>query len=101
VLYTSAMKGTRNRRWIALGADGRHTTLGAQSDPSDDELARLEAELAREGLGAWLAVAEGDYWKPKTRMTLLQVRCIGNPEGTWESAVAAFIERRQASLQAA
>jgi hypothetical protein len=34
-------------------------------------------------------------------MTLLQVRRIGSPKGTWESAVAAFIERRQASLQAA
>jgi hypothetical protein len=49
VLYSRIMKGIHNRRWIALGADGRHITLGGYSDPSDDELAQLESELAREG----------------------------------------------------
>ena len=101
VLQLPFMRVSSNRRWIALGVDGRHITLGGHSDPSDDELARLEAELAREGIGAWLAVAEGDYWKPRTRVRLLQVRCLGTPEGTWESAVAAFTERRETSLHAA
>jgi hypothetical protein len=34
-------------------------------------------------------------------MTLLQVRCIGKPKGTWDSAVAAFNERRKSDLHAA
>jgi hypothetical protein len=96
------MQRTRNRRWIALGADGRHITLGCHTDPSETEIGRLEAELGRQGVGgAWLAVAERDYWKPRTRMSLLMVRSIGNPDGTWEGAEAAFFERRQASLQPA
>jgi hypothetical protein len=98
----SPMRSARTRRWIALGADGGHITLGCHSDPSETDIARLEAELDRQGVGgAWLAVAEGDYWKPRTRMTLMMVRCIGNPEGTWEKAVAVFLDRRQASLQPA
>jgi hypothetical protein len=98
----SPMRSVRDRRWIALGADGRHITLGCHSDPSDAEIAHLEAELGRQGVGgAWLAVAEGDYWKPRMRVTLLKVRTVGNPDGTWEKAVAAFLDRRQASLQPA
>jgi hypothetical protein len=34
-------------------------------------------------------------------MSLLMVRSIGNPDGTWERAETAFFERRQASLQPA
>lgn len=45
------MRSPRNRRWIALGADGRHITLGCHSDPSEDDIARLEAELGRQGVG--------------------------------------------------
>ncbi len=95
------MPRTREKRWIALGPDGRHITLGRHSDPTEDEIGRLEAALREEVTGAWLAVAEGDYWNPKAGMTLLMVRSIGNPTGAWEQAVAAFKERRQVSLQPA
>jgi hypothetical protein len=95
------MRRTREKRWIAIGADGRHITMGRHSDPTEDEIGRLEAGLREQGIGAWLAVAEGDYWNPKARMTLLMVRSIGRPEGVWEQAVTAFNERRQDSLQPA
>jgi hypothetical protein len=58
------MKGTRNHRWIAPGADG-------------------------------------DYWNPRMRMRLLQVRVIGKLDGNWESAVTALTERWEARLRAA
>jgi hypothetical protein len=99
--YASFMPRTREKRWIALGADGRHVTLGRHSDPTEDEIDRLETNLREQGIGAWLAVAEGAYWNPKARMTLLMVRSIGNPAGAWEQAAAAFNERRQDSLQPA
>jgi hypothetical protein len=96
------MRSPRNRRWIALGVDGRHITLGCHSDPSEAELSQLEGELGRQGVGgAWLAIAAGDYWKAGTRMTLLMVRSIGDPDGTWAEAEAAFLKRRQAALQPA
>jgi hypothetical protein len=101
VRYTPIMPSTREKRWVALGTDGRHITLGPHSDPTEDEIGRLEAALRAEGTGARLAVAEGDYWNPKVRMTLVMVRSIGNPTGPWEQAVAAFKERRQVSLQPA
>lgn len=101
-VFASPMQRIRNRRWIALDADGRHIAQGCHSDPSETDIARLEAELGRQGIGGvWLAVAEGDYWKPRTRMSLLMVRSIGSPDRTWKSAEAAFFERRQASLQPA
>jgi hypothetical protein len=62
------MTRTREKRWVALGTDGRHITLGRHSDPTEDEIGRLEAALRAKGTGAWLAVAEGDYWNPKARM---------------------------------
>jgi hypothetical protein len=95
------MARTRERRWIALGADGRHITLGRHSDPTEDEIGRLEATLRDSGAGAWLAVAEGNYWNSRVQMTLLMVRSIGSPAGEWEQAAAAFEERRQMSLQPA
>jgi hypothetical protein len=96
------MRSARNRRWITLGVDGRHIILGCHSDPSEAEISQLEAELGQQGVGgAWLAVAEGDYWKAGTRMTLLMVRSIGNPDATWAEAEAAFFKRRQAGLQPA
>jgi hypothetical protein len=95
------MRRSREKRWIAVGVDGRHITLGRESDPSEAEICEVEAKLRDQGIGAWLAVAEGDYWNPKGHMTLLMVRRLGNPTGPWGQAVAAFNERRQESLQAA
>ncbi len=95
------MSRLREKRWIALGADGRYVTLGRNSDPSDIEISQVEAKLNEQGLGGWLAVAEGDYWNPRARMTLLNVRRLGNPAGAWEEAVLAFNQRRQDNLSAA
>ena len=95
------MPRLREKRWIALGSDGRHVTLGRHSNPTDAEIGEVETKLVQQGLGGWLAVAEGDYWNPKQRMTLLMVRRLGAPAGEWEHAVSAFNERRQTSLQAA
>jgi hypothetical protein len=73
-VFVDPMQRTRNRRWVALDADGNHIALGCHSDPSETNIARLEAELGRQGIGdVWLAVAEGDDRKPRMKMSLLMV----------------------------
>jgi hypothetical protein len=37
------------RRWIVLGTDGRHVSLGRDSDPSPEEIEAAEAALLAQG----------------------------------------------------
>ncbi|KAA2213191.1 hypothetical protein [Teichococcus oryzae] len=81
---------SRERRWLILSEDGRHVWLGRYSDPSEEEIASAEASLAAQSLGGYVAVAEGDYWSRKARMTLLPVRPLGGPRIPFEQASDAF-----------
>jgi hypothetical protein len=67
------------RRWIVLGEDGRHVTLGRDSDPAEAEIAAAEAALRAQGPHGWLAVAEGDLWSGRNSARLLMVRALGEP----------------------
>lgn len=87
------------RRWIVLGEDGRHVTLGRHTDPTEAEIAAAEQALSAKGLHGWLAVAEGDYWEKRGRVSLLMVRRLGQPRTAFESAATAFDAHRQRSLQ--
>ena len=49
----------RERRWIVLGEDGRHVTIGRHSDPADSEIANLEQSLGDQGLNGWLVIVDG------------------------------------------
>lgn len=85
----------RERRWLVLGADGRHVWLGRATDPSTGEVAQAEQALAAQGTSGWLAVSEGDYWAVGEPMTLLIVRPLGGPSRDgWEQAVRTFEELR-------
>ena len=57
----------RERRWIVLAENGQHSTVGRQTDPTEDELARAAEALKQIGMGGWLAVTEGHYHHPKSR----------------------------------
>lgn len=92
--------GVRERRWIILGDDGRHVTAGRATDPTDDEISRAGAALAAAGIGGWLAVLEGDYFRRNARMTVLCVRRIAGPDADWTVAEAAFLSLRKARLAA-
>lgn len=100
---TRAARQTRGgeRRWIVLGEDGRHVTLGRHRDPSEAEIASAEKALAAQGLHGWLAVAEGDYWAKRRKVSLLMVRPLGTPRTAFDVAAAAFEALRRRVLQPA
>lgn len=52
------MDRDHERRWIILGEDGRFTTLARTSDPTEAEIAEVEAAMRAQGVAGWLAVME-------------------------------------------
>lgn len=88
---------TRERRWIVLGDDGRHATLGRHSDPSEEEITQAGDALRAVGQGGWLAVTEGVYYS-RGPLSVMMVREIAEPRQPWESAVAAFHSKRAQTL---
>ena len=90
------MSGThhKEKRWIILGDDGRHVTVGRHSDPTEDELAAAAAGLKAAGRGGWLAVTEGQYYS-RSRLTVMMVRELAPAREPWDVAVAAFHAARK------
>jgi hypothetical protein len=91
----------RDRSWIVLAEDGRHVSLGRASDPDAAELASLTDGLTAQNLGGWLAVMQGDYYGGRVAPSLLLVRALTPVSVDWESAVAAFQQKRVQALSAA
>lgn len=54
-------------RWIVLGPDGRHLSLGRHCEPPEDEIRRAEAALRAAGTSGWLALARGGPASARTR----------------------------------
>lgn len=84
-------------RWIILGIDGRHVTLGRHTDPSPDELAQIEANLATQGLAGWLTVMKGGYYT-RQKPSLMMVRPLCDPQRPFAEAVDAFHAARKTAL---
>ncbi len=84
-------------RWVVLGTDGRHVTMGRHSDPSPEELAQAEAGLAAQGLAGWLAVMKGGYYT-RQEPSLMMVRPLCDPKQPFAEAVDAFQAARKATL---
>ena len=88
------MQATTETRWIVLGTDGRHVSLG-RTEPSEAEIATASDALAAQGLSGWLARLQGDYYS-RARVKLEPLRAIGAaPEADWQAALAAFHAARQ------
>jgi hypothetical protein len=89
------MSARGERRWIVLGQDGRHVTLGRATPPSTGEVAAAADALTRQGLAGWLATLDGAYWG-RGRLVLAPVQSIG-AAGTadWPAAAAAFAQQRR------
>lgn len=92
---------SHERRWIVLGTDGRHVTLGRHSDPSGEEVATAERALAAQGASGWLAVMEGDYWARMGKPSIMMVRPLAGPAIAFNAAAAAFEEARLRAVQPA
>ncbi|MCZ8140284.1 MAG: hypothetical protein O9273_01290 [Acetobacteraceae bacterium] len=83
------MKATTETRWIVLGADGRHVSLG-RTEPSEAELLAASDALAAQGLFGWLARMQGEYYS-RGKVTLEPLQRIGIAhDAAWQAALAAF-----------
>ncbi len=88
------MRTQTESRWIVLGADGRHVSLG-RTEPSEAEVLAASDALAAQGLSGWLARMQGDYYS-RGKVTLEPLERIGAEyEADWELALAAFLAARR------
>ena len=83
------MKAEAETRWIILGTDGRHVSLG-RTEPSEAEIATASDALAAQGLSGWLACVQGDHYS-RGKVTLEPLQRIGAPhDADWQAVLAAF-----------
>jgi hypothetical protein len=83
------MRTQTESRWIVLGTDGRHVSLG-RSEPSEAEVASASDALAAQGLSGWLARMRGEYYS-RRKVTPEPLERIGaEHDADWHAALAAF-----------
>jgi hypothetical protein len=88
------MRTETEARWIVLGTDGRHVSLG-RTEPNVAEIATASDALAAQGLSGWLARMHGEYYS-RGKVTLESLQRIGaDHEADWQAALAAFHAARQ------
>jgi hypothetical protein len=88
------MSAGTEQRWIVLGTDGRHVSLG-RAEPSATEIATANDALAAQGLSGWLARMQGDYYS-RGKVMLEPHRRIGaEHEADWQAALTAFKAARR------
>ena len=83
------MQAETETRWMVLGADGRHVSLG-RTEPSEAEIATASDALAAQGLSGWLARMQGEYYS-RGKVTLEPLQRIGaEHDADWQAALTAF-----------
>ena len=83
------MQAETESRWMVLGSDGRHVSLG-RTEPSEAEIAVASDALAAQGLSGWLARLQGNYYnRVKVRLEPLQ-RIGAEHDADWQAALSAF-----------
>ena len=76
-------------RWIVLGTDGRHVSLG-RTEPSEAEVKTTSDALAAQGLSGWLARIQGEYYS-RGKVMLEPLQRIGAEHNAdWQAALTAF-----------
>ena len=84
-------------RWIVLGTDGRHVSLG-HTEPSEAEIVTASDTLAAQGHYGWLARLRGAYYS-RGKVMLEPIERIGIAhDADWQAALAAFHAARQRRL---
>jgi hypothetical protein len=87
------MQAETETRWIILGTDGRHVSLG-RTKPTETEVLAASDTLAAQGLSGWLARMQGNYYSRAT-VTLEPLQRIGTPhDADWQAALSAFLAAR-------
>ncbi len=88
------MHAETETRWIVLGTDGRHVSLG-RTKPSEAEVLAASDALAAQGLSGWLARIQGEHYS-RGKVTLEPLQRIGAPhDADWQAALAAFHAARR------
>jgi hypothetical protein len=88
------MRTETEKRWMVLGSDGRHASLG-RTEPSEAEVLAASDALAAQGLSGWLARMQGEYYS-RARVTLEPLQRIGIAhDADWQAALTAFHAARQ------
>jgi hypothetical protein len=83
------MQAETETRWIVLGTDGRHVSLG-RSEPNEAEIATASDALTAQGLSGWLARMQGNYYS-RRRVALEPLQRIGaEHDADWQAALTAF-----------
>ncbi len=83
------MHAETETRWIVLGRDGRHVSLG-RTEPSEAEITAASDALAVQGLSGWLARMQGEYYS-REKVTLEPLERIGAAhDADWQATLAAF-----------
>ena len=83
------MHAETETRWILLGADGRHISLG-RTEPSEAEITAASDALAAQGLSGWLARMQGDYYSRRKVMLEPLQRIGAEHDADWQAALSAF-----------
>ncbi len=88
------MQAETETRWMILGADGRHVSLG-RSEPNEAEITVASDALAAQRLTGWLARMQGEYYS-RRKVTLEPLQRIGIAHNAdWQAALSAFHAARQ------
>ena len=88
------MRTETETRWMVLGTDGRHVSLG-RAEPGEAEITAASDALAAQGLSGWLARMQGEYYS-RGKVTLEPLQRIGiSHDADWQAALAAFHAARQ------
>ena len=88
------MRTETESRWIVLGTDGRHVSLG-RTEPSEAEVASASDALAAQGRSGWLARMQGDYYSRRKVMLEPLQRIGAEHAADWQAAVAAVHAARR------
>jgi hypothetical protein len=88
------MQAEAETRWIVVGTDGRHVSLG-RNEPSEAEVMVASDALAAQGLSGWLARMQGEYYSRGCVMLEPLQRIGVAHDADWQAALAAFHAARQ------
>ncbi|MCA3323806.1 MAG: hypothetical protein INF69_08855 [Roseomonas sp.] len=88
------MSAGTEQRWIVLGTDGQHVSLG-RTEPSEAEVKAASDALAAQGLSGWLARMQGEYYSRGCVMLEPLQRIGVAHDADWQAALAAFHVARQ------
>jgi DNA-binding transcriptional MocR family regulator len=91
------MNAKTETRWIILGTNGRHVSLG-RTEPSEAEITAASDALAAQGLSGWLARMQDEYYSRRKVMLEPLQRIGAEHDADWQAALSAFHAARHRAI---